>query len=169
MPARRWIYSTNKSAHHGGSSGGLHLLGHTCAHEYTETTSRGTLTHTRQVTHFASHTIINSHTCACAAMQVKALHNEIEPTNPQVYVVPSPPVCRNEGRWEEEWIKFANLRWNQSWSGCWMGSWRSASVQWQICIQQHEKVARREINHNPVCVFVSCRRICVFAGWRGLD
>ena len=34
MPARRWIYSTNKSAHHGGFSGGLHLLGHTCAHRH---------------------------------------------------------------------------------------------------------------------------------------
>lgn len=33
-PARRWIYSTNKSAHHGGFSGGLHLLGHTCAHRH---------------------------------------------------------------------------------------------------------------------------------------
>lgn len=66
------------------------MLGHTCAHEYTETSSRGTLTHACQVTHFASHTIINSHTCARVAMQVKALHNEIGPANPQVLVVPSP-------------------------------------------------------------------------------
>lgn len=34
MPARRWIYSTNKSAYHDGFSGGLHLLGHTCAHRH---------------------------------------------------------------------------------------------------------------------------------------
>lgn len=36
MPARRWIYSANKSAHHSGFSGGLHLLGHTCAHSHVQ-------------------------------------------------------------------------------------------------------------------------------------
>lgn len=91
------------------------MLGHTCAHEYTDTCSRATLAHTRrvqraaQVTHFTSHAIINIHTCALAPVQVKELHNENGPSNPWAFVVPR-PVCRNEGRWEEEWIKCANLR-----------------------------------------------------------
>lgn len=103
MPARRRIYSTNKSAHHGGFSGGLHLLGHTCAHDFTGTCSSarsartGHVQRATQVAHFTSHAIMHIHTCALVHMQVKGLHNEIGPSNPWVFAVPGPCLCRNEG------------------------------------------------------------------------
>lgn len=52
VPSGRWIYSTNKSDHHGVFSKGLRLLGHTCALTHTEKCSTVLSTHTH--THLMS-------------------------------------------------------------------------------------------------------------------
>lgn len=135
------------------------MLGHTCAHEYTNTCSRATLAHTRhvqraaQVTHFTSHAIINIHTCALAAKQVKELHNEKGPFNPWVFVVPRPLSAgmRDAGKRSGLNVLISGEITHE------VGAARevegqTASVQWQICIQQREKLARREIN--PIIQFV---------------
>lgn len=152
------------------------MLGHTCAHEYTDTCSRATLAHTRHVqraAHFTSHAIRNVHTCAPAPMQVKELHNE---NGPWVFVVPRPPSAgmRDDGKRSVLNVLISGEITHEVGAGREVEG-QTASVQWQICSQQREKVARRELNHNPVCVFVSRFRhhrladFCIYRlVWAGL-
>lgn len=132
------------------------MLGHTCAHEYTDTCSRGTLAHTRhvqraaQVTHFTSHAVINIHTRALAPMQVKALYNKNGPSNPRVIVVPSPLSAgmRDDGKRSGLNVLISGEITHGVGAGRDVEG-QTPSVQSQIGIQQREKVARREIDHNP--------------------
>lgn len=89
-------------------------------------------------------------------MQVKELHNENGPSNPWVFVVPRPLSAgmRDDGKRSGLNVLISGEITHEVGAGREVEG-QTASVQWQICIHQREKVARREINHNPVCVFVS--------------
>lgn len=117
MPARRWIYSTNKSAHHGGFSGGLHLLGHTCAHRHVQ--QRYINTH-MSCPKSKCKSVTSHHTQLWISTHVHSWKHYIMNSAsliPGWSRSPGFGLHRNEGWWEEGWIKFANLRWDQRQSG----------------------------------------------------
>lgn len=132
MPARRWIYSTNKSAHHAGFSGGLHLLGHTCAHRhvqqrYINTCASCPKNKCKSVTSHHTQLWISTRVHSYTRRWKRYITNSAS-LIPGCLRSPGFGLHRNEGWWDEGWIKFANLRWDQRPSGRREWSWRSNRV-----------------------------------------